>query len=471
MVGAGAIVPKRPREFPAPLVATWILAVCIGIPVDARAVPSFARQTGMPCQACHTAFPELTPFGREFKLEGYTLSNEESRLPPVAIELQGAPGFTQTNTDQPEGALPSRFKNNDNFSINQVSLFWAGRLLGPYANVFGEPAANILNKVGVFAQGTWDGVARTWAWDQMEARAAEVTTVAGKNLVVGGYLNNNPTLQDLWNTTPAWGFPYSTSNLAPAPAAAPLIAGGLAQQVVGFGGYGMLANLLYADVGAYHTISRDAQRALGVDPSGETDIDNLAPYWRIALQKRWGPHFAEIGTYGLAARTLPNHNPDAGHDRFRDLGADLEYQWLSDPHEVTLMANWIQEGQSLPASQQLGLAENQWNRLWTVALTGSYLFDKTYGANVQYFQTNGSADAALYSSRTESPASNGWIFQLNYLPFNKRGGPAFWRFSNVKLSLQYTFYQTFDGSHQNFDGMGRNAGENNTLYIEAWIDF
>ena len=40
----------------------------------ARAVPSFARQTGMPCTTCHTAFPQLTPFGRYFKLTGYTLA-------------------------------------------------------------------------------------------------------------------------------------------------------------------------------------------------------------------------------------------------------------------------------------------------------------------------------------------------------------------------------------------------------------
>ena len=30
----------------------------------ANATPGFARQTGLSCQACHTIFPELTPFGR-----------------------------------------------------------------------------------------------------------------------------------------------------------------------------------------------------------------------------------------------------------------------------------------------------------------------------------------------------------------------------------------------------------------------
>ncbi|MCL2430275.1 MAG: hypothetical protein FWD12_13680, partial [Alphaproteobacteria bacterium] len=41
----------------------------------ALAVPSFARQTGMACEACHTVYPELTHFGRVFKANGYTLSN------------------------------------------------------------------------------------------------------------------------------------------------------------------------------------------------------------------------------------------------------------------------------------------------------------------------------------------------------------------------------------------------------------
>ena len=35
---------------------------------NAAALPLHARQTGQPCATCHTAFLELTPFGRRFKL-------------------------------------------------------------------------------------------------------------------------------------------------------------------------------------------------------------------------------------------------------------------------------------------------------------------------------------------------------------------------------------------------------------------
>src|ERR1700682_3298613 len=54
----------------------WLgFGLCVSVTTPGWAVPSFARQTGMACAACHTVFPELTPFGREFKLNGYVLDN------------------------------------------------------------------------------------------------------------------------------------------------------------------------------------------------------------------------------------------------------------------------------------------------------------------------------------------------------------------------------------------------------------
>src|SRR5665213_828083 len=47
-------------------------AVTFGAISPAAALPSFARQTGQPCGTCHTDFPGLTPYGRLFKLGGYT---------------------------------------------------------------------------------------------------------------------------------------------------------------------------------------------------------------------------------------------------------------------------------------------------------------------------------------------------------------------------------------------------------------
>ena len=50
-----------------------------------QALPSYARQTGQQCAACHNGFPELTPYGRQFKLNGYTWTGGTSNLPPIQV--------------------------------------------------------------------------------------------------------------------------------------------------------------------------------------------------------------------------------------------------------------------------------------------------------------------------------------------------------------------------------------------------
>ena len=41
--------------------------------------------------------------------------------------------------------------------------------------------------------------------------------------------------------------------------------------------------------------------------------------------------------------------------------------------------------------------------------------------------------------------------------------------AQVKFALQYTIYSKFNGGTSNYDGFGRSASDNNTLYLEAWI--
>ena len=73
-------------------------------PQRAVSLPLYARQTGQPCATCHTAFLELTPFGRRFKLGGYTLGGGDWSGPPFAVMLQ--PTYTHTQVGQEGGAAP-----------------------------------------------------------------------------------------------------------------------------------------------------------------------------------------------------------------------------------------------------------------------------------------------------------------------------------------------------------------------------
>ena len=442
-------------------------------PQAAQAVPSFARQVGVGCTTCHTSFPQLTEFGRQFKLNGYTMSSGSTHLPPLAVMVQ-APAFTHTSEGQPGGAAPD-FDSNDNVAVNQLSVFYAGRLFGPYAQtLFGERVGSALDHAGTFLQGTWDGIAKQWSWDNNELRVATSASVADVPVSYGVYTNNNPTMEDLWNTTPAWGFPFSSSGLAPTPVAAPLLAGSLAQQVMGAGAYAQLLTGLgevYGTAAGYTTLPGGTQKSLGVDPAGESEIDGGAPYWRLAFEHEWGLNALEVGSYGLHAQTYPQRIRTSGTDGITDAGFDTQYQYSSDQHDVTVLVNFLHEWSALDASQPLGLSSHGSDRLWSLTATTSYLYDKTYGADVQYFHTGGTGDALLYGSRTGSPETSGWIFQIDYLPFNKHGGPSFWPASNAKLSLQYVVYSKFDGSSSNFDGSGRSASDNDTFYLELWLAF
>ena len=449
-----------------------MLATLLAAPSTARALPSFARQMNMQCIDCHTEFPVLNQFGRQFKLTGYTLSADpsQSNLPPIAVMLQ--PSFTNTQAPQAGGAAPG-FGNNNNFAVTQLSVFYAGRLFGPYAeNIFGKDVGAFANKFGIFNQTTYDGIAKAWHWDNTELRFADTGTVHDQSLIYGVYANNNPTMQDPWNSTPAWGYPFSGSGLAPAPDGGTLIDGGLSQQVAGVGVYTMLADTFYFDVGAYRTIGASLQNTLGIDPSGETQIAGLAPYWRFAMDKMVGDGRWEIGTFGLAADTYPGRVQSAGKDRISDIGIDSQYQVSRGPNDITALLSWIYERQNWDASYALGNTANPSDTLWKFKATVNYLYDKTFGATAQYFLLDGSNDTGVFStSQIGSPISDGVVLQLNYLPFNKGGGPSFWPRSNVKFSLQYTVYNRFDGARTNYDGAGSNARANNTLYAEAWIAF
>ena len=60
-------------------------AVTFGAISPANALPSFARQTGQPCGTCHTDYPGLTPYGRLFKLGGYTAGGGKFRYHAFSV--------------------------------------------------------------------------------------------------------------------------------------------------------------------------------------------------------------------------------------------------------------------------------------------------------------------------------------------------------------------------------------------------
>ena len=67
-----------------------------------RNIPAFSRQTGLACSSCHYQFPQLTPFGRLFKLNGYTLTGLQTIGQPgdSAGKESKVSAFTITHEDR-----------------------------------------------------------------------------------------------------------------------------------------------------------------------------------------------------------------------------------------------------------------------------------------------------------------------------------------------------------------------------------
>jgi hypothetical protein len=443
-----------------------VAAAVLLLSSHAEAVPSFARQTGVACAVCHvTAFgPALTAFGRDFKLKGYTASSGvQQKLPPVSAMVLGS--FTHTKADQDGGAAPG-FGDNDNVVMDEASVFYAGR---------------ITDKVGVFSQVTYDGVAHHGiAWDNMDVRFADSGKLGQTDVTYGLSLNNAPTVQDLWSSTSVWGFPAVSSALSPTPAAAPILEGAFDTQVAGVSAYAMFNNLLYTEVGAYKMLSRKWQRNLGIssdDVDSESPINGMAPYGRVKIQHDFGPHYVSAGLIGMTAEVEPGGDSSAGTDRYTDYGVDGSYQCTKGANIFTADLSFIHEKQELDASYALNAASITSNHLNSFKANLGWVYQQTYALSTGAFIIDGDQDnfvpdatRVVYTDSIDDvPESTGYTLQVEYIPFGK--GDPMTSLANLRLGLQYTYYTKFNGDADDYDGAGRSAQDNNALYAFAWLSF
>ena len=170
----------------------------------ANAVPSFARQTGQSCVACHAGgqYPELTPYGRLFKLTGYTIGGHGN---PLSAMLVASQTRTQNNNDG-AGGVHSTLDGQS--IIDFGSIFLAGK---------------VTDNIGGFAQFTysqydtqnsnqsWNG---HWGSDNFDLRYADRKINDQNDLIWGVTLHNNPTVQDVWNSTLLGAIPTSVRRRA-----------------------------------------------------------------------------------------------------------------------------------------------------------------------------------------------------------------------------------------------------------------
>jgi hypothetical protein len=323
--------------------------------------------------------------------------------------------------------------------------------------------------VGSFMQVTYDTQDDHFSMDNTDVRYANKTTVGGKELVFGLNVNDNPTIEDLWNSTPGWGYPFVADDFAPTPTAAPIVSS-LGQDVAGFGAYTMWNNHLYADA----TLYRSAHIG-GPQPNAGTagdgtpftyNIRGLAPYWRVAWQQLTGKTQYEFGTYGMHMRSSPGAISGL-EDEYTDWALDTQIdRTLFRTDVLSLRGTYIRENSNLVASAALGAASLGPHHLNTLLANAEYHFGNRASGAFGWFDTSGTVDPLLFTQAAVSGSANG----------NPRGSGyianfSYWPWQNVQLSAQYTGYTHFNGGSTNYDAAGRNAGGNNTAYLVARFIF
>ena len=172
------------------LLALLLLTASVQV---AQAVPSYARQTGQECIACHVSFPELTPYGRYFKLTGYTIgkvaiSSGGVNYLPMAVMAQAPVTNTRNNntTDPATGDAVSVNQRNNSLVFCCASLFLAGKV----TDYLGGFIQWTYNNLATTADGTLGGHSGA---DNMDIRAVGKYSVAGAgepDLIYGFTLHN-----------------------------------------------------------------------------------------------------------------------------------------------------------------------------------------------------------------------------------------------------------------------------------------
>jgi hypothetical protein len=450
-----ALAWARPARF-----AAWAALLVAGFslwPGTAGAIPLFNRQTGQNCMACHAGgqFPELTPYGRLFKMTGYTIG--ERTMPISAMALGSVSKVANTSKSADPAA---DFQKEGKPIFATASVFLGGKIadnLGAFAQFTYDPYASQTDS------GHFKGHAGA---DNIDIRYADRLVDENQDLIFGLSVNNNPSISDPWNTAAAW-MQYVP---VPSPTSSQFIDG--AAPYPGFASGGNLAGLsaytywhqsVYAELGAYRTGNGVFKiMSAGSANADVTKLSGLNPYWRLAYNHEWGANSLMVGTSGMVARIFDdplNTSDTSSLHHYRDIGLDSQYQYILDPHTVTAQLAYLKThhrspamppGAALSFTDPLAQAQDAMGSTDTSNVLRSkltYIYQAKYGGSLGVFNLTGSA----------TPVTRGMTWEAFWTPVQY-----------LRFGAQYTAYARFDGAATNYDGAGRNAHDNNSLFIYLW---
>jgi len=475
-----------------------MVAFTILTPLDAQALPAFARQTGQKCVACHAGgqFPELTPYGRMFKMTGYTVG---ARTIPLSV--MGVVNYAKVSDTSKSDDPSADFQKNGVPAFSSGSLFIAGK---------------VTDNIGLFSQITYDNYASQGAdgkfhghssADNIDLRYADRFVDDNRDLIVGLSLNNNPSVVDPWNTAAAWMQYVPAASLTShqfSDANTPFPSFGSGGNVAGVNAYAYWNKMLYAELGFYRTAnSIFSIMSAGLNDANTTKLSGANnPYWRLALTHEWGPHNIMVGTTGMIAHLYDDNTNTSDSNsihRVTNTGLDAQYQYLLDPHTVTAQVVYMRQKTNYSTNTVAGnvgagspfgffaadgitplVDPNNSDTTNTFRAKLSYVYQAKYGGSLAYFNLTGTTNTAnqtsgyddtstiivdpntsrVNSNFSGNPATRGMTYELFWIPVQY-----------VRVGAQYTAYSKYNGASDSYDGLGRNAKDNNTLFGYVWFAY
>ena len=321
----------------------------------------------------------------------------------------------------PDDQITPHYDANNNFALDQISAFLAGGI--------GE-------HTGGFMQFTYSNIPNASHLDNTDLRPYTTTfDLGGNELRVGTTINNNPTVQDPYNSTFAWGYPYVASGLAPTPAASPILASGFNNNSIGYTVYAWYDHSLYLEAGVYTTLSPwslAASAMTSVSAVRRARCPICAPPMNgTGTPRRCMSARSTCSPMSIRSSGVFQTDGSMGRDHYSDYAFDASYQYLGDgTHIVTAQGIFTHEDQNLEGTTAASMQQRHDVRteiepqpdpderlllvpehLWPDARLAEHLGTGQSGAVCTGVDLTGSANS--------KPNSNAFIIEADWVPFGK----------------------------------------------------
>ncbi len=400
------------------LVALFLVFVLV--PFTAHAVPSFARQVKKPCTACHTIWPNLNQYGRQFKVKAYTdaspdwemLNKDNLNLATIFPVSARVLYFPEVREDNSAAQL-----HQGSSTVDSVALFVASRAYD-YAGVFGSaewspdddgwhlPTVKLAFDYPL-GEGNTIGLV---GFKGLSASADPFNGIGGRDRALTWGDESTPFI-----LTSGWTFDFWSE-------------GNIGTVVHGY----FIGNRLYAAVGALRGgLSADASNSGGALVNSTSTVSDTDPtdwYYRLAWDQKLPNGAVTVGGlyYDGKQRILATPGPIAPYDStVKRTYADLSLeQNFGEDHLVEVQALYGNGKED----NVFGLGEER--KFDGYYAEASYFYSRTVGLVAGYnsikYKDVLDTDVTVHQDKMDS-----WIVSLNVLPW-----------LNTKFAFQYITTKT-----------------------------